>query len=89
MDAVNAAPVPDIAESVALLAWEYEGGALHLVTWAAAIRVLRARLEQATLRRDMLSPRLAFESYLAADSLVSVLEAQLDSDLAQRRRTGR
>jgi len=88
MDAVPRKPAPGVAESAAVLAWEYEGGALHAITWSAAIRALRVRLEQATQRRDLLSPRLAFESYLAADSVVSGLEAQLESDLVQQRRTG-
>lgn len=81
-------PPLDIPECGALLAWEYEGGALRAITRAAAIRALRVRLEQATLRRDMLSPRLAFEAYLAADSVVCGLEAQLGSELAQGRRRG-
>ena len=88
MDAVPRRSLPGIAEPAAVLAWEYEGGALHAITWSAAIRALRVRLEQATQRRDLLSPRLAFESYLAADSVVSGLEAQLESDLVQQRRTG-
>jgi hypothetical protein len=86
--AAPAMPLPEFAESAALLAWEFEGGALCIVTWAASIRALRSSLEQARQRRDMLSPRLAFESYLAADSAVSGLEEQLERELAERRRTG-
>ena len=68
-------------EPAALLAWEYEGGALPFVTRAAAMHALRTRIALATSRRDMLSWRLAPEAYLAADSIVSALEAQLDSQL--------
>ena len=73
-----------MSESAALLAWEYEGGALRAVTWAAGLRALRMRIEQAARRRDMGSLRLAPERYLAADSIVSALEAQLHGYLGQR-----
>jgi len=69
----------------ALLAWEYEGGAVFVVTRAAAIHALRVRLGQAERRRDMLSVHLAPERYLAADSMVCALEAQLDACLAHSR----
>lgn len=64
-----------------LLAWEYEGGALLFVTRAAAIHALRVRLEQAERRRNILSLRLTPEDYLAADSAVCALEAQLHACL--------
>jgi hypothetical protein len=87
MDAAVALRGPEMPETTALLAWEYEGGALCIVTWAAAIHALRARIELATRRRDALSYRTAPERYLAADSIVSALEAQLDGDLEQRNRS--
>jgi hypothetical protein len=65
-------------ESPALLEWEYEGGALCIVTRAAAIHQLRVKIELATRRRDLLSYRVSPEGYLAADSIVSALEAQLE-----------